>query len=570
MKKRWSICKQDHELQRTLSKELSISPITSQILINRGITDPKKAKEFLAPQLSQLHPPEIMRDMDKAVKRIVAAISNKEKILIFGDYDVDGVTAVSILILFLRETGVEVLFKIPHRQRDGYGLNVKAIKEIKALGVKLLITVDCGISDHQEIALANDLNIDVIITDHHHVPGGLPAAIAILNPLQKGCPFPFKHLAGVGVAFYLIIALRAALRKIGFWEKHSIPNLKKYLDLVALGTISDVVPLTGVNRIIVKYGLLELTDSSRPGIIALKEVSGLSNNTIDTRAVAYRLAPRINAAGRMGQAESGVKLLTISDPVATKETAIKLNEENMKRQKLEETILRETEEIIRENQQMLESKVIVLAKENWHSGVIGIVASRLVDKYYKPTILISLKNGIGKGSARSIEAFHLYEGLALCREFLENFGGHSQAAGLTIKKDALKNFITYFEKVVISRLNKEDFTPRFHIDAQINLKDITEELIAELEMLTPFGHANPSPVLVSSKLKPQNYNVVGKGHLKFKLKEGDRVLDAIGFGMGNVPIDQDQLINIAFTPHINRWQGIKSIQLKLEDIVFNE
>jgi len=566
MKEKWEIYSQNHQIQKMLSQQINISLITSQVLINRGITDPEEAKIFLSPQLSNLHPPLLMKDMNKAVERIIFAINKKEKIIIYGDYDVDGITAVSVLIIFLREAGADVSFRIPERDREGYGLNKRAIKEIKEQGISLLITVDCGISDYEEVALARDFNIDIIITDHHEVPDRLPPAFAILNPHQTNCQFPCKHLAGVGVAFYLIIGLRAELRKSGFWKNQAIPNLKKYLDLVALGTIADVVPLTGVNRIFVKFGLDELSNTSRAGIVALKEVSGLSNSIIDTEKVGYRLSPRINAGGRMFQADDGVRLLTTDDALEAERMAKKLDEKNTNRQQIEGSILKEAISVVEKDRKMLESKIIVLVSKEWHPGVIGIVASRLVNKYYKPTVLFFLKDGKGKGSARSIESFNLFKGLIQCEEFLENYGGHSQAAGLTVMEENLANFKTHFEKVVDSQLVDEDFIPRLYIDVPVNLEAISEKLINELELLAPFGHGNSPPVFIASKLESFNFKVVGRGHLKFKVKDNKRIFDAIGFGMGEFIPNPDHLIQVAFTPQINNWQNTRTIQLKLKDI----
>ena len=566
IKRSWNIKKPNKEVQNLLSRELNISPAISQVLINRGIKEVEAAHRFLSPSLSQLHSPLMMKDMEKAVERIVKAISKNEKIMIYGDYDVDGVTAISILITFLHEINADVSFYIPDRLSEGYSLNSDALERIKGLGTGLIITVDCGITDSQEVSFAQNNGMDVIITDHHEIPDELPPAYAILNPKQRGCGFPFKSLAGVGVTFYLVIALRTRLREMGFWKDRIVPNLKEYLDLVALGTIADIVPLIDENRIFVKVGLEQLTKSSRPGIVALKEVSELKYAAITSGMVGFRLAPRINAAGRLGKADDSVRLLTTNDLKEAKQIAEVLDSENTERQHVEERIVKEAMKAVEDNDDFLHGRAIVLASPNWHPGVIGIAASRLVDEYYKPTIMISLDGKIGKGSARSIESFHLYEGLRDCAFLLEGFGGHKYAAGLTIHEKNIPEFQNAFEEIVKKTLSEEDFIPKVHIDAQIPLKILTEKFIRDLEILSPFGPSNPEPTFCSDILSVSYSGIVGNGHLKLKVKEDKVVCDAIGFGMGKeLPVAEEK-IRAAFVPRINDWQGIRTVQLKLKDI----
>lgn len=564
-KKRWRVREPELVLQKTLAASLNISTITSQLLINRGISDIEQAGRFLSSTLSDIRTPFGMKGMKEGVERVLKALHNKEKIAIYGDYDVDGITSTSILLMFLKSAGANVLYYIPERIAEGYGLNADAISKLAERGVTLLITVDCGISDHAELKLAKELGMDVIVTDHHEVPDDLPPAYAIINPKQSGCPFPFKNLAGVGVAFNMIIALRATLRDEGFWKEKEVPNLKEYLDLVALGTIADVVPLVDENRIFVKYGLMELTASTKPGIIALKEISGLNDVPINAGMVGYRLAPRINAAGRVGKGVDGVRLLTSESYDEAVSIAKLLDDGNKERQGLEEVILREATEMV-ESGLISERKSIVLASENWHPGVIGIVASRIAEKYYRPTVMIALKNGIGKGSARSIHPFMLYEGLKECSHLLNEFGGHDYAAGLSINEENIEKFRDAFERVAFGKLSDEDMVPEMDIDATMDLNDVTEGLVKELDNLAPFGEANPEPLLCSTGLGIADCRVVGNNHLKMRVKQGRTVRDAIGFGMGNLNISPGINLDTAFIPQINLWNGGKSIQLKLKDV----
>lgn len=564
-KKRWRVREPELVLQKTLAASLNISTITSQLLINRGISDIQQAERFLSSTLSDIRSPLGMKGMKEGVERVLKALHNKEKIAIYGDYDVDGITSTSILLMFLKSAGANVSYYIPERIAEGYGLNADAISRLAERGVTLLITVDCGISDHAELKLAKELGMDVVVTDHHEVPDDLPPAYAIINPKQSGCPFLFKNLAGVGVAFNLIIALRATLRDEGFWKEKEVPNLKEYLDLVALGTIADVVPLVDENRIFVKYGLMELTASTKPGIIALKEISGLNDVPINAGMVGYRLAPRINAAGRVGKGVDGVRLLTSESYDEAASIAKLLDDGNKERQGLEEVILREATEMV-ESGLISDRKSIVLASENWHPGVIGIVASRIAEKYYRPTVMIALKNKIGKGSARSIHSFMLYEGLKECSHLLNEFGGHDYAAGLSINEENIEKFREEFERVASGKLSDEDMLPEMDIDAAMELNEVTEALINELDNLAPFGEANPEPLLCSTGLGIADCKVVGNNHLKMRVKQGRTVRDAIGFGMGNLNLSPGINLDTAFIPQINLWNGGKSIQLKLKDV----
>lgn len=576
MSARWIANPPDIELQDILGRELKISPLTAQLLINRGLRCPSEAFSFLSPSLKNLHDPFGMKDMDKAASRILEAIRKSGKITIYGDYDVDGVAATALLYLFLKEAGACVSFFIPERLKQGYGLNNQALRHLADSGAKLVITTDCGITNYEEVSFANSIGLDVIITDHHEPPEKVPPAYAILNPKQPDCAFPFKGLAGVGVAFNLVIALRARLKECGHFSA-SIPNLKRYTDIVALGTIADMVPLLDENRILVKYGLDELTLGKRPGIRALKQVSSL-NSVIKAGHVGFQLAPRINAAGRLDNASRGVRLLITEDDKEAMDIAGELDRENIDRRGIEKDILSEAIEIIEMEEFEIEKKrAVILAKEGWHPGVIGIVASRLVERYHRPTVVISLKHGIGKGSARGIRKFHILDGLRECANFLERYGGHKMAAGLTIHQDNIKPFESSFYDYTKRSLKQEDLIPEVSLDSYVALSELNEKVVAEIEALAPFGLANPEPLLGARDANIVQSEVVGNNHLKLKIKQTSPTtfyplpstgcsFDGIAYGKGDVHPLQGNGFDIAFIPYIDKWNGNRNLRLKVKEI----
>jgi len=564
--KKWLIKEQNPHLSKEFSTSFNISPLVSQLLINRGLVSVDQADFFINATLKDLYSPFLMKDMDKAVQRIITALQKKEKICVYGDYDVDGITATAVVLLFLREVKANAFFYLPNRLQEGYGLDIEALKKITCEGATLLVTVDCGISDREPIQYAQSKNLDIIVTDHHEPPEKLPPAHAILNPKQQGCSFPFKELAGVGVAFNLIMALRKALRDRGFWQQGQAPNLKKYLDLVALGTLADIVPLVDENRILVKSGLEVLSSGERAGIRALKAVSAVPEGPLSGDMVTYRLAPRINASGRLSTAATAVEMMITGDAGEAQRLARLLHEENMKRQQLEKAITADARTMIAGQEHL--KNPFVLASPSWHQGVIGICASRLVEDYYRPTVLISLdeKTRIGRGSARSIHSFDLYRGLKQCAGLLNSFGGHKYAAGLSIAEENIPAFTKQFTAIFSAAMRDEDFIPFLEIDAQVPLSAISDDVVEDLEKLAPFGTANPEPLFCSNDLRSYSSMVVGNGHLKLKIKEAGCFYDAIGFNMGACPSLQEEEIKLAFVPQFNLWQGIKSIQLKLKDI----
>jgi single-stranded-DNA-specific exonuclease len=552
------------DLKKNLAEtfQLTLSEITCELLINRNFVDAHTAYEFLHPDLNQLHDPFIMADMDRAVKIIIDAISSKKRVWVYGDYDVDGITSVSIMILFLTALGVPARYYIPDRMSEGYGLNREAIDHIASEGADLLICVDCGISNHEEIDHARSLGMKVVVVDHHEVPEIVPPAEAILNPKQSRCPFPFRDLAGVGLTFNLLMALRKKLRENGHAEK--LPNLKRYLDLVALGTIADIVPLVDENRLFVKFGLMELNEEHRPGIRALKKVAGVKEVT--TSMVSFRLAPRINASGRMGSASFGVELLITDDFTEATNIARELDQENRKRQSLEGGVLEDALDMVA-RLVLPGRRSIVLASEEWHPGVIGIVASRLVERFYRPVILLAKKDGIAKGSARSISGFHVYEGLTMIEDLLSGFGGHKYAAGLSVDVENLSDFIEKFEDIVQQTTTEDDFIPTLTIDAQISLSDIKKNnLLHEAKLLMPFGVGNPEPLFLATGLVVDEARIVGKNHLRFVFKDKNDRWDAIAFNYGDKLGSHLDMVDAVFTLRENQWERGSVCELNIRDI----
>ncbi|HBG46905.1 MAG TPA: single-stranded-DNA-specific exonuclease RecJ [Deltaproteobacteria bacterium] len=560
LKKRWKVSPADMGLREGLSRQLNILPVTAQLLVNRGLVEVDKAFSFLKPDLSSLHDPMLMKGMEAAVARVVKAMAGGEKIAVYGDYDVDGTTSAALLYLFFKESGVDVQTYIPARLTEGYGLNAEALKKIAASGCTLVITVDCGSSNVAEVAFANSLGMDVIITDHHEMKEA-PPAHAVLNPKQEGCAFPFKGLAGVGVAFNLVVALRTRLREAG-WFKEGVPNLKRYLDLVAVGTVADLVPLMDENRVFVHYGLKELERAERPGLKALIEVAGIKGR-LDSTGIAFQIAPRINAAGRVASAGTALRLLTTSDPQEAASLAAELDRENTSRQRIEA-------ETLSEALSMLEGHTgngIVLFSEGWHPGVVGIVASRLVDRFSKPAVLIAMDNGVGKGSARGIRSFDILKGLESCSAFLERFGGHKAAAGLTVTSEKVEAFRDEFVRYADRTLRDEDLVPEVTLDAVVSLDEVDRRLISEIESLAPFGQSNREPVLCLSDAHIVATEVVGSRHLRFTVKHNGRSGRGIGFGLAGLHPVQGKGYGIAFSPYIDEWQGASSLRLRIKDVM---
>ena len=559
MRKIWQIRESNPAVQDTLSSALKISKVTAQLLANRGIVDAKAAGEFLNSSLSSCHDPFLLKDMRKAVERIREAISKNEKILVYGDYDVDGMTSVALVYSALKNLGAKVESYIPNRLEEGYGLNLSAIKKVHRIGASLIITVDCGIASFKEVEYASSLGIDTIVTDHHEImEGRVPPAHAVINPLQKDCPYPFKHLAGVGLAYKLVKAL---YENTPFFAED-------YLDLVSLGTVSDLVPLYGENRTLAKYGLEELNSRNRVGLNALMDVSGLTGKDISAGHIGFVLGPRINAMGRTGSPEKALELLLTKDPSEAAKLAKMLDTENRTRQKIEARILGEALAKVEKEVNFKYHNVIVLASEGWHPGVIGIVASRLVDRYYRPAILISLDGKLGKGSGRSIDRFHLFEYLFRCKDLLVTFGGHEAACGITIEKERIDEFRDRINGEAAKEVKEDMFSQKLDIDMDIPLHMLTEEVINEMENLSPFGMDNPRPILSSKNLVVKDGpRQIGRNGFKMWVTDNKITCEAVSFGKGNLDIPKcGSGVDLAYMPSINNWQGLQSIQLELRDI----
>jgi len=564
MQKKWELRNPDAQAAFVPAGVAPAHAIVASILEARGITLPEEVARFLTPSLSTMHDPYLMRGMSEAVARLLSARKNRESVCIYGDYDVDGITGTALLVSFLRKIGMECRYFIPNRFNDGYGLNTDAIGRIIALGANLIVSVDCGITAVEEALFCREHGTDLIIVDHHAPGERIPEASAVLNPLQPGCGYPFKALAGVGVAFNLAVALRSALRDEGAFGPEAEPDLREWLDLVALGTIADVVPLTGLNRVYAYHGLRQISATSKPGIQALKQVADITGD-ISCGQVGFRLAPRINAVGRMESAVPGVDLLLSTSREESRGIASELDDANSERQAIERRIFEDALRMVESSGDYPGRRSIVLASDTWHQGVVGIVASRLAERYHRPTVLIALDgNGVARGSGRSIAGFHLLDALKSCSSLLERFGGHRHAAGIGLRAENVAAFSAAFEAEAARVLTDADLVPRLVIDAEVRPEEITRDLALELKMLEPFGAGNPEPVLVMRGMKVAERRSVGEGHLRLRLSRDGHTFNAIAFRLGEREI-QDT-IDIAFFPEMNEWNGRSSLQLRVKDL----
>jgi single-stranded-DNA-specific exonuclease len=544
-----------------LAEGLRLTPLTAGVLARRGVVTAEEGREFLEARLAALPDPFLLPGMERAALRLAAAVEQGERIAVHGDYDVDGITGTALLVETLRGLGAAVDYHIPLRLRDGYGLSAEALRRAAAEGAKVAVSVDCGVCAVAEARLALELGLDLIITDHHQPPETLPAAFAVVDP-HLPCDFPFKPLAGVGVAFFLLAALRKVLRGRGFFASRPEPDLRRGLDLVALGTIADIVPLTGVNRTLARAGLALLGGEGRPGVGALREVAVVRE--VSCGAVGFRLAPRLNAAGRLEDAALGVDLLLQPSRERALAIARMLDDFNRERQQIERQAFEQAVERLERGGEGGAAS-IVLADERWHPGVIGIVASRLVERYHRPTVLIALEGGQGKGSARSIGGFHLYRALDLCRHHLAAFGGHEFAAGLTIAAESIAPFAAAFEKVARQALDEEQLLPRLGHDGEVLLEELTLDAARELAALAPFGAGNPEPAFVLRAVRVQQIRPVGEGHLRFTARQGGYSLPCIAFGMASRQPFLEGEIDLLVTPGLNEWRGSVSVQLRVRD-----
>ena len=557
MNKKWECYAVDENKVNELVNKFGISGILARILVNKNITQKDEIDLFMNPTRKDFHNPFLMPDMEIIVDRVLQAIEQKEKIMIYGDYDADGITSITVLKSFLEERGLEVASYIPNRLDEGYGLNKTALKKIYDDGYRLIITVDCGISGIDEVDYANSLGMEVLITDHHEPAETLPKAVAVVDAKRKDNKYSFNQLAGVGVVFKLIQAISI---KLDLEEKEYL----KYLDIVCIGTISDIVPLIDENRVIAKLGLKLIAQTKNIGLKALLEVIGFKN--IDSTTISFGVAPRINACGRMGDEQVALDLFLEKDYDKAKELAIKLNEYNIERQTIEKSIFDEATEKIEKNEK--DKACIIVGSEGWHHGIIGIVASKVTEMYFKPSILICFEGNDGKGSGRSIPGFDLHDALTECSDYLEKFGGHSMAVGVTVSRDKFELFKNKFEEYAKSH-DVDKIIPVINIDSELSLKDIDIDSVKSLQKLEPYGEANKMPVFMIRNLKINSIRALSEGkHLKLTLKDDGYMINAIGFNMGNLSNEYliDDKVDVIGNLDINSFNGNDSIQLILKDI----
>jgi len=594
MNTRWVIAEPKPALVETLTRELRIPPPLAQVLVNRGFQDAEYAEKFLNPKLRHLTDPFELPDMAAAVDRILSGIEQKQRIVIYGDYDVDGVTSSALLIRVLRAAGATVENFLPHRMDEGYGLSNEGVARcLKELEPELLVAVDCGTSSASEIADLKRHKVETIVLDHHEPPEKLPECIGVVNPNRvvaanlirggmeeprKGfaATSPWLPLASVGVSFKFAHALQKRARERGSpWAKEF--DLRDHLDLVAIGTVADIVPLTGENRILVKAGLERLPRTRKIGLLALMEIAGVPHlGGVNPHhighapsVIGFRIGPRLNAAGRLGDAMAALELLLTDNAARAQELAKLLNDHNAQRQQIEERIVKEATEMVRADVDLNRARVLVLAREGWHVGVIGIVASRIQQEFYRPTVVISTENGIGKGSCRSIAGFSIVAALAHCAPLLERFGGHEMAAGLSVQAEKIPELRRALNDYAASRcggMKDEDWLPQVRVDAVIRLDELDEDFFAQLERFEPCGPGNPSPVFAVRGVKMRGIpRVVGKDHLKFNVTDGGTTVEAIWFGKADRELPA-ATFDIAFAPEINEFRGEQTVQLKVKDV----
>ncbi len=561
MQKRWKILSADETLTSALQESLKINRTLCSILVQRGLTDFEKSKHYFRPQLSDLHDPWLMKDMRKAVTRIVAAFEHAEKVLVFGDYDVDGTTSVASMFQFLQNIYSEIDFYIPHRYREGYGVSKMGIDFAKENGFSLIISLDCGIKSVELIAYAKTMDIDFIVCDHHLPDIELPPAVAILNAKQSDCNYPYKELCGCGVGFKLMMALS---------EELGLPDSAylEYLDLVATAIAADIVPITGENRVLAYYGLEKVNENPCPGIRALMQLAGVQKYMHITNLV-FVIAPRVNAAGRMDDARKAVQLFIEKDDNQALVFAEMLHSDNTDRREADSSITEEALALIEANPEYSNRKTTVVCQEHWHKGVVGIVASRLIETYYRPTVVLTKSGDYLAGSARSVAGFNLYEAIYACREYLLGYGGHFAAAGMTLLPENLSAFSDAFEREVSKRITPELLVPEIIIDAPIDFSDITPSFYSILSQMEPFGPENMRPIFIARKVMDTGFSkIVKEEHIRFVLKQNKITLTGIGFNMAaKFPLLQTQEpLDIVFTIDENEWNGVKSLQLKMIDL----
>ncbi|MEC9073093.1 MAG: single-stranded-DNA-specific exonuclease RecJ, partial [Myxococcota bacterium] len=537
-------------------------------LTNRGISSVQEARGFLNPRLKDLPDPFLMKGMEDAVSRIVRGMDAGESICVWGDYDVDGVTSASQLVAFFEVIGYPVTYFVPERFTDGYGLNAHRIQELADDDVQLLITVDCGISNAEEVEVAREGGMDVIVVDHHQIPPQLPKAAAVLDPVQSDCDFPYKSLAACGVTFMLLVALRKRLRDLGRFAEGAEPDLRRWLDLTAIGTVADMVPLKDLNRLIVHYGLQRISQTDRPGVKALCDVAGIEPNKVTAGRIGFHLGPRINAAGRVAHAGAGVELLTTSNAEDANRMARDLDGFNVERRRLQATVFEEACAMADAHPRPQDRRSIVLASTTWHAGVLGIVASKLVERHHRPTVLLAIEDGVAKGSARSISGFRLVEHLEQISEMFLSYGGHDHAAGVSLQEERFQEFVSAFERLATDTLTEEHLRPRLRTDMEVPVASVSMDLVETLTHLAPYGQGNPEPSLVARGVRVLSHRAVGQdqSHLKLVLEAGGRRLDAIAFGMADRSHWLSAPVDLVYIPEINEYRGNRTLQLRIKAI----
>lgn len=565
MENRWSVKPNaDEETVAALVGNVKLSRTSALLLAQRGITDFENARLFFRPSLTHLHDPFLMQDMEKAVERLGQAIGNGESILVYGDYDVDGTTSVSIVYGFLKSRHPNLHFYIPDRYGEGYGVSRKGIDHAREQGVKLIVCLDCGIKSAELVQYAQTLGIDFIICDHHRPDDNMPPAVAVLNPKRPDCQYPCKELSGCGIGFKLLHA---------FCIRHGLPldeHLYPLLDLVVVSIAADLVSVSGENRVMAHYGLKKLNAAPRPGLKALMRIAGLTDKELDISGIVFGLGPRINAAGRIAHAHAAVNLLLAESEAEAENYARELNLNNRDRQGYDSHTTKEALEMIGADEVLKMAKSTVLFKNDWHKGVIGIVASRCVEKYYRPTVILTEHEQVVSGSARSVPGFDVYEAIAECADLLEQFGGHTYAAGLTLKRENVEAFRQRFEQVVAGRVTDEMLVPQIEVDSVMQLRDINFKFYGILKQMEPFGPENMRPVFVSEPVFADNIRVLKDVHLKMSVfQEGTPYLDAIGFGM--VALHLDKVTNgrpfkLCYQIAENNYRGTQTLQLMIRDI----
>lgn len=562
MAEAWRVRPADEAEARSLAAGLGLRTLTARVLTSRGLNRPEVASRFLSPKLSDLRPPQGMADLDRAIERIVFALAKSEKVAVFGDYDVDGLTSAAILVLLLRALGLDVVARMA-RRASGYGFSPSDAAAFVEQGCSLVLTGDCGTSDRESLSYCRDRGVDVVVIDHHHVPTDERLAFAMLNSHRADDTFSFKGLASCGVAFYLAAAVRSHLRAQGHPASEQL-DPRAWLDLVALGTIADLVPLTDENRIMVSAGLRELSSLRRPGMAALVDVAGIPRGTLSATDISFRIAPRLNAAGRLGDAQRALDLLLARDANEARVLAADLDELNRERQRVQERIWNEA---VASADKWSDAPALVLGEEGWHQGVVGVVAAKLVEKYRKPTVVIGFQGGQGRGSARTVGGFDLYQGLSKCRQHLTVFGGHSAAAGVSLVRERLDDFRAAFVEAAQAHFAGAAVEEPLDVDVVANLADLDMAQAEELERLAPFGIANSEPLIAVPGVVARGTRVVGSSHLQLTLVQGATVVDAIAFGMGEKDPGQGARLDVVGVAEVDQFRGQRKFRLRLRHLL---